>query len=116
MLWPALTLSYYRFMRAHEFATLNSHGQTLQIKFLVSHNSQRRNPFTPLQCIPQIHLPTLLELLISMLLQSHHEFGLIFHGVDSPLTRQQLTSALCHLLQPQNTARNATLVIVLESM
>ena len=80
MLWPALMLSYYSFMRAHEFATLNSHGQTLQIKFLISHNSQRCNPFTQLQCISQIHLPTLLELLISILLQSHHEFGLIFHG------------------------------------
>ena len=80
MLWPALMLSYYSFMRAHEFATLNCHGQTLQIKFLVSHNSQRCNPFTQLQCTSQIHLPTLLELLISVLLQSHHEFGLIFHG------------------------------------
>ena len=31
--------------------------------------------------------------------------ALYFMGADSPLTWQQLTLALCHLLQPQNTAR-----------
>lgn len=110
MLQSALTLAFYRFLRAGEFATPNLSWSNIQLNIdsmaiiMVQSKTDPFNKATQLLFRSQVHQPAPSESSVVMLKKFHCYNDVDLAGRFSPLTRQHLTTTLHYLLQ--NTEHN----------
>ena len=108
LLWAAFTMAFYGFLRASEFVTLSlkwQHVQRADNTYTNFIEQSKTDPFrsghsiTIYASVTSTYPMRALQLYAEAVPQHQHNSPIFKGGRFSPLSRQQFTHKICHLLQ-----------------